>query len=1093
MKKLFLSFLMVFLTGITVYSQVTTSGVSGTVADTNGEMLPGATVVAVHQPSGTQYGTVTNSEGRFNLQGMRPGGPYKVDISFVGYATSSVTDLTLNLGDNFTLNSVLKESDIALGEVVITAARAVEKTGTRTNVTSRQIQALPTISRSINDFTRLSPYAGGGNSFAGRDGRYNNITIDGAAFNNNFGLSSKNLPGGDAQPISLDAIDAISVNVSPFDIRVSNFTGASINAITKSGDNKLKVSAYTYQRPENFTGEKVGENIVPNARTSSQSTYGISIGAPIIKDKLFIFVNGEIESREYPGIEWSASKTDGSDANAEKKISRTTTADMKTVSDFLINNYNYNPGAYQDFGSFASENYKIMARLDWNINQNHKFTFRYNDVKSTNDQPVNSNSAPNPRGSARIGLKSMSFYNSNYNFTNYVRSFTGELNSKFSDIISNKFLASYTHIQDTRGSNSDFFPFVDIYKDKDQYMSLGYELFTYNNDVINNTLNFTDNVTFNLGNHMVTAGISFDRMYFMNSYLRYALSYYRYASMEDFMQDKAPIAFGLTYGYNNVEAPGAELTFGKGAIYIQDEFAVSENITLTGGFRFERPFYFDDPVGNKAILDLTFADGQKIDVSQWPEPKIDVQPRFGFNWDIKGDNSMTFRWGTGFFSGYLPFVWYTNQPTNSGVIQNTVEITNTATLAGFKFEEDYKTQMANHTDLFPSTPAEKAPGTINVVSPEFVLPKVWRSTIGYDVELPWNLTFTVEGMYSQDYQAIVQNNVNESAPLGNFSGTDNRSSWYNNIPATGFMAYSAAKKTNRINSGISNAMVLENTDEGYQYSLMAQITKKFTKGLMGTVAYTYSGAKDLTTNPGSSANSAWSSNTAVNSLNNPGLSYSGFTVPHRLIGSVSYRIEYVKHLASTFSLFYVGYNQGRMSYTYQNDMNGDGNTSDLMYIPKDKSDITFIDITGSAPITAQEQLDAFWNYLESDSYLSANKGKYAERFGKLEPWYNNIDFKFAQEIFTGIGESRRGTLEITLDILNVGNLLNSDWGSYKTFGITNGYDNIQLIKTAGFQNGAAVYQLNAASIDAFNSNAKFVDDVSTGSTWSMMLGVKFKF
>ncbi len=1094
MKKLLMSFLMVFLTGISVFSQVTTSGMSGTVSTESGEKLPGATVLAVHVLSGTQYGTITNNEGRFSLQGMRPGGPYSVNISFVGYATSSVTDLNLNLGDNFSLNPILKESDIALGEVVIMAAKAVEKVGSKTNISSRQIESLPTISRSINDFTRLSPYAGGSNSFAGRDGRYNNITIDGAAFNNNFGLSSNNLPGGDAQPISLDAIDEISVNVSPFDIRVSNFTGASINAITKSGDNQLKVSAYTFQRPENFTGEKVGDNIVPNARTSTKSTYGLSIGAPIIKDKLFIFVNGEIEKSEFPGIDWSASKGDGSDADAEKKISRTTTADMQTISNFLQNTYQYNPGDFENFGSFASENYKILARLDWNISNNHKFTLRYNDVKSTNDQAVNSNSAPNPRGAARIGLTSMAFSNSNYNFTNYVRSFTGELNSKFSDVVSNKFLASYTHIQDTRGSNSDLFPFIDIYKDGAQYMSTGYELFTYNNDVTNNTLNFTDNFTFNLGKHAVTAGISFDRLYFKNSYLRYALSYYRYASMEDFMQNKAPTAFGLTYGYNNIEAPGAELTFGKGAIYIQDEYSITDNITLTGGVRVERPFYFDDLPSNKAINDLTFIYGQKLDVSIWPDPKLDVQPRFGFNWDIKGDKSMTLRVGTGFFSGFLPFVWYTNQPTNSGVIQNTVEITNAATLATIGFEKDYKTQIANHSDLFPTTPAEKAPGTINVVSPDFKLPKVWRSTVGYDVELPLNFTFTFEGMYSKDYQAIKQNNINEPMPLGNFSGTDGRDSWYNNVPASGFLAYSAAKKTNRVNSGVSNAMVLENTDEGYQYSLMAQITKKFTKGLMGTFAYTYSGAKDLTTNPGSSANSAWSSNTEVNSLNDPLLSYSGFTVPHRLVGSVSYRVEYIKHLASTISFFYVGYNQGRMSYTYSNDMNGDGNTSDLMYIPRDKNDITFIDFTSSGvTVTAQEQLDAFWSYLESDSYLSDNKGKYAERFGKLEPWYNNIDFKFAQEIFTGIGESRRGTLEITLDILNIGNMLNSEWGSYKTFGITNGYDNIQLIKTAGFQNGAPVYQLNASTISAFNENAKFVDNVSTGSTWSMMFGVKFKF
>ncbi len=325
-------------------------------------------------------------------------------------------------------------------------------------------------------------------------------------------------------------------------------------------------------------------------------------------------------------------------------------------------------------------------------------------------------------------------------------------------------------------------------------MSTGYELFTYNNDVTNNTLNFTDNFTFNLGKHAVTAGISFDRLYFKNSYLRYALSYYRYASMEDFMQNKAPTAFGLTYGYNNIEAPGAELTFGKGAIYIQDEYSITDNITLTGGVRVERPFYFDDLPSNKAINDLTFIYGQKLDVSIWPDPKLDVQPRFGFNWDIKGDKSMTLRVGTGFFSGFLPFVWYTNQPTNSGVIQNTVEITNAATLATIGFEKDYKTQIANHSDLFPTTPAEKAPGTINVVSPDFKLPKVWRSTVGYDVELPLNFTFTFEGMYSKDYQAIKQNNINEPMPLGNFSGTDGRDSWYNNVPASGFLAYFGCQK-----------------------------------------------------------------------------------------------------------------------------------------------------------------------------------------------------------------------------------------------------------------------------------------------------------
>ena len=1082
-----------------VFSQVTTSSISGIVTETSGGKLPGATVVAVHQPSGTQYGTITNSEGRYIIQGMRPGGPYTVNISFIGYLTATYTGVNLSLGDNYSLNSGLTESSIDLEDVVVTAARAVEKTGTSTNISSRQIQTMPTISRSINDFTRVSPYAGSGNSFAGRDGRYNNITIDGAAFNNNFGLSSKNLPGGDAQPISLDAIDEISVNVSPFDIRQSNFTGASINAITKSGDNQLKVSAYTYLRPESFTGEKVGKYIVPNARERSQNTYGLSIGAPIIKNKLFFFVNGELEKEEFPGIEWRASKTDGSDASSELKISRTTTSDLQTVKNHLLNEYEYDAGAYENFGKFESKNHKLMARVDWNINRDHKFTVRYNDVKSTNDQPVNTNSAPNPRGAARIGLTSMAFSNSNYNFTNIVRSITGELNSKFSPAISNKLLLSYTHIQDTRGSNSSLFPFVDIYKDGNQYMSFGYELFTYNNDVVNNTFNATNNITFNLGKHVVTGGISFDRLYFKNSYLRYALSYYRYASMDAFLNDDAPAAFGLTYGYHGNDAPGAELKFGLGAVYVQDEFMVNENLRLTGGIRFERPFYFDDLEGNDGISALTFANDQKIDVSEWPSPKVVVLPRAGFNWDIKGDHSMILRGGTGIFSGLLPFVWYTNQPTNSGVIQNTVEITNAATLANFSFEKDWRAQVEAHPNLFPNTPQDNAPGTINVVSPDFKLPKVWRSTIGFDYQLPWNMTFTGEVMYSKDIQAIVQKNINEKInekmPSGNFSGSDNRDSW-RTLPTDGsYLAFANNSSSYyRINSGVSNAMVLDNADEGYQYSIMTQLTKKFENGLSGMLAYTYSGAKDLTTNPGSSANSAWSSNTAVNSLNDPGLSYSGFNLPHRVVGSVSYRVEYINHLASTFTLFYSGSNQGRMSFTYSNDLNGDGNTSDLIYIPKDKNDIQFADLgSGESLVTATIQREAFWNFVENDDYLSGRKGRYAERFGKVEPWLNRFDFKFAQEIFNDFGSSRRGTLQITLDILNVGNLINKDWGAYKNFGITNGYDNIQLLKVAGFQNGQPVYQLNAASIEAFEENARFVDDVSTSSTWGMLLGIKLTF
>lgn len=1094
----FLTLLLIVSLSSGLYAQVTTSGIKGRILDQNKQPLPGATVVSVHLPSGTQYGTITNNDGYYQINGMRTGGPYKVDVTYIGYSGATFEGVQLTLGDDYPLNVTLTESSVSLSDVVVQAARTVERTGTNTNISSRQIQTMPTISRSINDFTRVSPYAGSSNSFAGRDGRFNNITIDGAAFNNNFGLSSKNLPGGDAQPISLDAIEEISVNVSPFDIRQSNFTGASINAVTKSGDNNLKVSAYTFMRPKSFTGEKVGDKTVANAREREANTYGISIGAPIIKNKLFFFVNGELEKEEYPGIEWRASTTDGSDASAQDKISRATTTDLEAMRNHLINTHNYDPGSYSNFGNFASKNHKIMARVDWNINNNHKFTVRFNDVKSTNDQSVNANSAPNERSSNRYSTDAMSFNNSNYNFTNYVRSITGEINSKFGSNISNKLLASYTHIQDTRGSDSDLFPFVDIYKDGKQYMNFGYELFTYNNDVENNTLNITNNVTINMGKHQLLAGVSFDRLYFMNSYLRYALGYYRYASMEDFMTNQQPTAYGLTYGYNGNEAPGAELTFGMGAVYVQDEYSINENLKITAGLRLERPFYFDDPDGNQAIKDLTFANNEKIDVSKWPDAKFVLLPRVGFNWDVNGDRSVIVRGGSGLFSGLLPFVWYTNQPTNSGVLQNTVELKGTGVPADLRFERDWRNQATKYPNLFPEEPAVKAPGSIAAVSQDFKLPRVWRSTLGVDYQLPYDMTFTAEFMYSKDLKAVIQENINEKAPTRSFKGADNRQSWVNlDAAAPGdFVTHKASEslRDNRLNSPISNAMVLKNTNKGYQYSLMAQLTKKFSHGISGMVAYTYSVAKDMTSNPGSSANSAWSSNVAVNSLNTPGLSYSNFQVPHRIVGSINYRVEYFNHLATSLSLLYTGSSQGRMSYTYSNDLNGDGNASDLMYIPKSKNELMFTDIVKSGVVqaTAQEQQDAFWSYVESDKYLRDHKGEYAERFGKIRPWRNRFDFKIAQEIFTNLGASRKGVLTASLDILNVGNLINKDWGLNSYHGLSN-YDNIRLLTVAGYQDGQPVYQLNASDVKSFKENARFVDNVSTSSTWGMLLGLKLSF
>lgn len=1085
LKFLVLSFL---LFSATMNAQVTTSGISGKVTS-NGEPVIGASVIATHTPSGTTYSSITNVDGRYNITGMRVGGPYTVKFSYIGYQSVSISGINLALGETENVSTTLKESATNLQEAIVEAKRAPAKNGTITNISNSQLTKLPTISRGITDFTKLSPFAGGSSSFAGRDGRYNTITLDGASLNNSFGLSTKNLPGGDAQPVSLDAIEEISVNVSPYDVKYSSFTGASINVITKGGTNKFHGSAYTFIRPESFTGSKVDTFKVANANTKSSKTYGFTLGGPIIKNKLFFFVNGEIEKQTYPGVEWKPSTNGTGDTNT--KTSRTTEADLLSMSNFLKSTYNYDPGKYKDFDKFESSNWKVMARLDWNISQKHKFMLRLNAVESKNDQQVSSNSAPNPRGANRISIESMAFSNSNYKLKNVVSSLTGELNSTFTSNISNKLLATYTHIQDTRSQLGDPFPFVDIYKDGKQYMSFGTELFTPNNNVVNNVLSFIDNVSITLNKHYVTMGASFEKQYFMNSYLRYPYGYYRYASMNDFTSNAAPTAYGLTYGYNGNDAPGAELNFGMGGLYAQDEWYVNDGLRLTYGLRLDMPMYLDNMTGNSAINALTFADGRKIDVSQWPATKVLLSPRVGFRWDVKNDRSIVVNGGTGIFTGVLPFVWFTNQPTNAGTLQNTVELTGTGIPATLKFNQDYKAAMAANPALFPSTPTNTVPGSIAFVDPDFKMPQVWRSSLGADVALPYGFDLSVNGLFTRDIYNVTQINVNEKAPTLNFVGNDNRS-YYSYLPSP---PAKASTPDNKINSAVSSAMMLTNGKEkGYQYSFNATLTKRLIAGFSGFVSYTFTEAKDMTSNPGSSASSAWSSNTAVNSLNDPGLSYSNFATPHRIISSLSYELELFNLSKTTFSIFYSGYNTGRVSYTYSNDLNRDNNSSDLIYIPNSKDELVFADIKSGATVTYSkaDQANDFWNYVEGNDYLKNRKGKYVERFGDLKPWLNRFDFKITQDFHMMVGENKCG-LQLSLDILNVGNMINSKWGAYKTNGIIN-YDNVSPLKVSSIgTDKVPVYQINATNSTAFKANSAWKYDVSTGSTWGMMLGAKISF
>jgi hypothetical protein len=467
-----------------------------------------------------------------------------------------------------------------------------------------------------------------------------------------------------------------------------------------------------------------------------------------------------------------------------------------------------------------------------------------------------------------------------------------------------------------------------------------------------------------------------------------------------------------------------------------------------------------------------------MDVGSWPSSQLLVSPRVGFNYDILGDRSLQIRGGSGLFTGMLPFVWFTNQPTNSGLIQ-VPEIgwgPGNANLVDLDFQPDYKAFIASRPDIFPQSPSTLPSGSALVqVSKEFKLPQIWRSNIGIDVELPWNMIFTGEAIFSKDINAVRQVNINESDPAGVMMGPDNRQYW----------------TTNKVVSSVGSAMELANTDEGYQLSLTAQLTRNFRNGFAGMFAYTYTEAKDITANPGSSAYSAFSANTSITSLNNPGLSYSNFATPHKLIGNISYKIEYAQHLATTFSLIYQGYQTGRWSYTYSNDLNGDGISSDLMYIPATADELNFAVYRG---MTVDEQRNAFWNYVNNNEYLSSMKGQYAERYGEIRPWLHRFDAKLLQDLFTNFGTDRRYTLQFSIDFLNIGNLLNDSWGTYYYNPLAS-FENVRPLRVnnRGTATAAPVYTLNANSLDDFASKTTISKDISTSSTWGCLLGIRLLF
>ena len=843
-KRLFFLIAMMLMVSTAIMAQVTTSSMSGkvTVGDAAGEEVIGATVQAVHEPSGTRYTAVTNVDGRFSIQGMRTGGPYAVTVSYIGFQPKTLKGIQLQLGETYDLGVWLSEDANELNEVVITGKAskfAAEKTGASTNINSQQITSLPTVSRAITDVTRLSPYGGNGMSFAGRDGRTANFTVDGANFNNNFGLSDK-LPGG-GNPISIDAIEELQVVISPYDVRQTNFIGGGVNAITKSGTNTFRGTAYVYHRNENMRGDAIEREQITSARAKDQqTTYGFTLGGPILKDKLFFFVNGEMVKTPTIVNRWRGSSNGV--AIADDYVSRTKLSDLAAVSDYMASHYGYDTGSYTDFPA-DENNYKLLARIDWNITDKHHLALRYNYTKNSiwNSPNATSMDGGTRMSGARMSQYSMSFANSMYSMDNLVHSFSLDLNSRLTDNLSNQFLATYSKLDDVRGSNSSEFPFIDIVRNDNNYMALGYELFTWNNAVHNTIWNMKDDLTYYLGTHKIMGGISFEHQMADNQYMRNGTGYYRYI-WEDGMSvdqlfNQAPEVFCLTYGYDGEQKPAARVQFNKLGIYAQDDWNVTRNFKLTYGLRFDGLFFNNgDLMTNKAIYDLDY-DGRHIDTGKWPNSSITVSPRVGFTYDVFGDKSLKLRGGTGLFSGRLPLVFFTNMPTNGGLVQYQAQINAAnAKKKGFTMQEFAGGPMTSISEMlamleslgYPTTVSPEdgtVPSAICGVDPDFKMPQVWKTSLAVDYQFPVSFPFsvTVEGIFNKTINDVCISDwaIPNVGGFARFNGVDNRP------------IYPAGFRTN------AKAFMLENTSKGYGWSANVTLNAQPTEWLSLMAAYTH--------------------------------------------------------------------------------------------------------------------------------------------------------------------------------------------------------------------------------------------------------------
>ena len=1047
------------------YAQgVTTASVNGFISDNEGTALPGANVILVHVPTGTKYGAATRENGVFNLPNLKIGGPYSLTVSYVGFNKHAEADIFLNIGQTLKFDIELSNESVELGELVVTGkidnVLNSSRTGAETSINPNEVKALPTIKRSTRDLTRLDPRSDGNFSFGGKNWLFNNVSVDGSYFNNPFGLDDP-APGGQtgAEPLPYDAVEQVQVSLAPFDVREGGFTGAGINTVTKSGTNEFKGSLYTFYRNESMQGNKIGD-VELNVPDLSYNQYGFTVSGPIIKNKLFFFVNGEIERRKDPGTNFTA---DNGDGNVSATESRVTAAQMDQIRNRMIQVYGYDPGPYQGYDN-ETNNEKILMKLDWNINDNNNLVFRYNYLDARQDKGPHPFAISYNNTGRGPNQNSLPFQNSGYEMNNQLSSFALELNSRYQKF-SNKFFVSYNRFRDFRNPYSKDYPTIEIGEGGLTYTTIGHEPFSIHNILDQDVLQITNNFNYYLGNHVLTVGATFEYFDFFNSFnlFRHGLMGFNtwpggtaFNSVADFLAatDPAnPQNFESNITAPNVPYKGELIEVGQLSAYVQDEFLVSDQFSLTYGLRVDVPMYFTDPVDNAWSRGLNLLDEndapETVDQSSLPGATPMFSPRVGFNWDVRGDRSTQLRGGTGLFTGRVPFVWIGNVISNPG--------------ANPKLPP---TDGAEHIETQDNSELQQS-FDLNAMVDDFKFPQVWTTNLAIDHKLPGDILGTLEMIYSKDVNSVYIRNAALGKPVGTLD--DGRPFFGNSLADPNW------------GGGGEGAYVIDNSDEGYNFSITAQLRKQFESGLSTSLSYSFLDAENVMTTT-EIASALFGGNPVQGDPNNPEASKSQFGQRHRIIGGATYKHTWNDKFATTFGIFmeaaegnvFTTSGGNRYSFIYAGDVNGDGQSgNDLIYIPENANDINLSD---------PSQWNALNSFIEQDDYLSEHRGEIAERNGLVNPWYFNIDLRILQD-FTLQAFGKDNTFQLSLDILNVPNLINSSWGVRQVASPAA----TSPLELTGFDgNGEPIFNFSGVK-------ETFVDDPSLFSRWQMQIGLRYMF